>query len=167
MPSLKRGRPQLQLIYSSICHPFHLCLQTMPTHLWIINMFIQEPLLNFLVLAGSINIDTIILHLFSSDGEQLLFNGRVYLFKLKFNFTCRFDKMLTLCWFSLLKCPNIFIVLHIPHAWKIENVCVCDLLEMSHALKSCRFLCVVTTTWVLWAEKSRQSWLERRWFQWQ
>ena len=52
--------------------------------------------LNFLVLAGSINIDTIILHLFNSDGEQLLFNGSIYLFKLKFNFTCRFDKLLTL-----------------------------------------------------------------------
>lgn len=37
------------------------------------------------------------------------------------------------------------------------GMCVCDLLEMSHALKSCRFLCVVTTTWVLWAEKIQRA----------
>lgn len=99
---------------------------------------------DFLVLAASINIATIIIHLLAQTDSTPLSHGTVYLFKLKFNFTCSFDKTLTLCWFSLLKCPNIFIVLHISHAWKIESVCA-DLLEMSHALKSCRFLCAVKT----------------------
>lgn len=47
MLSLKRGRSQLYPIYSLICHPFHLCLQAMPTHLWIISVFLQEPLMRF------------------------------------------------------------------------------------------------------------------------